>query len=66
MSPTCIRRRTTRVRHQWSVAERKRRAQVSWRRCTELLNRLEVQPLDTLTVWAGGAMSLSDVARIAG
>lgn len=67
MSQSWIQRRTTRLQQRWTDAERRRRAEVARRRCAALLARFAMPATDdNLAVWAGGAMSLSDVARIAG
>jgi len=66
MSHATLRQRMQEVRKRWTVAERKRRSQAARRRCAALLARFDATPQDPNTFWAAGAMSLSDVARIAG
>lgn len=66
MSRPSIRRRASSIRQQWSSTERKRRAEISRRRCADLLASFEVQANENASLWAGGAMTISDLARIAG
>ncbi len=66
MTATNVRRRMTELRQHWTPAERKRREQISRRRCAELLAILDRSGVEASHLWAGGAMTVSDLARIAG
>jgi hypothetical protein len=66
MSHETLQRRMQEVRRSWSTMERRQRAEVSRRRCAALLAKFDTPAEDPLAVWAAGAMSLSDIARIAG
>lgn len=66
MAHTTMRKRMQAVKNRWTESERKYRAAVSRRRCAALLARFEAMSEDASAYWAAGAMSLSDVQRIAG
>lgn len=64
MSPQAIQQRTTFVRRDWSENERRLRAEISRIRCAQLLAQCDPNLSEDLTLWAGGAMTLADIARI--
>lgn len=67
MADSTLVKRTQAVRSRWSEAEKRRRAAVARRRCAALLARFnESERNSAARFWAAGAMSLDDVARIAG
>lgn len=66
MSHITLHQRMLEVKNRWSIAERKRRADMARRRCAELLARYESAHQDPNSYWAAGAMTPADVARIAG
>lgn len=65
MAHTTLRKRMQAVKNRWTEAERRHRAAVAQRRCTALLARFQATSEDSSAYWAAGAMSLSDVERIA-
>jgi hypothetical protein len=66
MSPQRIQQRSSVVRNQWSENERRLRAEISRIRCAQLLASCETTDEEDTAIWAGGAMTISDLTRIAG
>lgn len=65
MSPQSLQQRTVHVRQEWSDKERRLRAEVARIRCAQLLAKCDPELTEDLALWAGGAMTVADIARIA-